>query len=321
MLIIRVPFRISLFGGGTDFSSFFNIYGGQVISFAINKYCYISFRDLPDITEHKIKISYSKIEQCNEINEIEHPLIRTSLNYFKRNNLEIHYDADLPANSGLGSSSSFAVGLAHGLKLMNNEDITKRFLAETAIKWEREILNETGGYQDQIAAAYGDFNNIIFSNNNFQVKRMNYNKTFLEELIGRIIICYVPRKKLGISLSHSGLKNKDNIRYLQEISDLTKIGLKKLDDEDINGIGETIRESWEIKKKFQNVTNPLINNLITKGLREGAIGAKLLGAGGGGFIMFLCSKDGKENLLKALKPYCSIPINISRKGSEVLFKN
>ena len=148
MIIIRVPFRISLFGGGTDFSSFFNSYGGQVVSFAINKYCYISFRNLPELTEHNIKISYSKIEQCNEINEIEHPLIRTSLNCFKRNKIEIHYDADLPANSGLGSSSSFAVGLAHGLTIMKKEKTTKRLLAETAIKWEREILKESGGYQD-----------------------------------------------------------------------------------------------------------------------------------------------------------------------------
>tara|TARA_B100000242_G_C43044362_1_gene487334 strand:+ start:301 stop:1266 length:966 start_codon:yes stop_codon:yes gene_type:complete len=321
MIIIRVPFRISLFGGGTDFPDFFNKYGGQVISFTIDKYCYVSFRNLPEFTEHNIKISYSKIEQCKEISEIEHPLIRTSLKFFKKEKIEIHYDADLPANSGLGSSSAFAVGLAHGLSIMNNKKTTKRSLANTAIDWERKILKENGGYQDQVASAYGDFNNIIFSKNDFQVKKMYFNNSFIDKLISRIVICYIPRKKLGINLSSSNTSEIKNIQYLHEISEITKIGIKKLISEDIDGVGEMIRKSWEIKKKFKNMTTEIINDLVSKGLKEGAIGAKLLGAGGGGFIMFFCSENGKENLVASLKPFCCIPINISRKGSEVLFQN
>lgn len=321
MLIIRVPFRISLFGGGTDFPKFFNKYGGQVVSFTIDKYCYVSFRNLPEFTEHNIKISYSKIEQCREVDEIEHPLIKTSLNFFKNEKIEIHYDADLPANSGLGSSSAFAVGLAHGLSIMNKQRTTKRFLANTAIQWERKILKENGGFQDQIASAYGDINNIIFSNNDFQVKKLDLDKSFLEKLISRILICYIPRTKLGISLSMSNTNDINHIKYLHEIAKLTKIGIKNLISEDIDGVGEIIRESWEIKKNFKNMSTNLINDLISKGLKEGAIGAKLLGAGGGGFVMFFCSENGKKNLIEALNPYCCIPINISEKGSEVLFQN
>ncbi len=323
MLIIRTPFRISLFGGGTDIPKFFCDHGGEVLGFAINKYCYVTIRDLPPFYGHKFRLSYSIIEQCKSLSEIKHPLLNVALKDFKTNNLEIHYDADLPGNSGIGSSSSFAVGLANGLFTKNKKYLSKEELSKKAIYWERYLLQEKGGYQDQIFASYGGFRNIIFNkDSSFNVNQFEINENIKEQFMKSLLLCYVPVKRLSSRYSvENHLTKKSIYKTLLSIKENVNLAKKLFKSGDIESIGELLNDTWNLKKSLPEVTNEILDNTHKKALQSGAIGGKLLGAGSGGFMLFICEEGATEYLQRALRPLVSVKIGIDHEGTNVIYND
>ena len=248
MLITRTPFRVSLFGGGTDIPSFFQKEEGKVLSFSINKYSYVTVRKLPPFFDHKIRIAYSQLEKCNTFDEIKHPLVRIALKDFAMSNLEIHYDADVPSKSGLGTSSAFAVGLANNLYSLNGESKSNYELAKKAIYWERYCLNEKGGYQDQIAASFGGLNKIsFFKDLSFHVKKIKLKKSDIEEINKRMLLCYIPNSRFSSNYSIENYMNeKETFQLLLFIKELVDESLKYTNPLDLSNIASLLNESWVI---------------------------------------------------------------------------
>lgn len=323
MIIVKTPFRVSLFGGGTDIPAFFRKEGGQVLGFAMKKYCYITIKKLPTFYDHIIRLSYSKIERCKRNSEISHPLMRAALEDFKIKNIEIHYDSDLPGQSGVGSSSSCAVGLAHGLLAYKGNKITKEIIAKKAIYWERDYLKEKGGYQDQLFASYGGFNQIIFNKNGkFNVKKFPITKELNRKLIQQSVLCYLPNKRFShLSSVENYLDQKKTIENLIKIKNNSKIAIDLFKSSDINSIGELLDESWNYKRELPYVSNQFIDHIYSKAIKNGAIGGKLLGAGKGGFMFFICKKNEKEKLVKSLCPLITLDIDIDQEGSKLIYSN
>lgn len=327
MIISKTPFRVSFFGGGTDFPEWFLENDGEVVSMSIDKYCYISARKLPPFFEHKHRIVYSKIENVLNVDEIQHPVVREVLKKFNFEGIEIHHDADLPARSGLGSSSAFTVGLINALTAKKGQIISKRKLACDAIDIERNVLKENVGLQDQIATSYGGFNHIQFGKNyenNFNVSPIPISNKILDELNSSMLLVFT-----GIS-RYSSIIQADNLStfnkkksYLTELASITKIGLKMFSDPNsnfINDLGLLLDESWELKKKLStSVTNELIDDLYTFARKNGAIGGKVLGAGGGGFILLITNKENINALKKALSEFVVVPFNVDNIGSEISY--
>jgi len=323
MLISRTPFRISLFGGGSDIPDYFLKEGGKVLSFTINKYCYVTARIPDDCIEHNIRVAYSKIETCTDANQIKHPLIRTAIKDFGFNSLELHYDSDLPSNSGLGTSSSFAVGMANCFFSIQNKFPSKKELADKAIFWERDLLKENGGYQDQIAASYGGLNQINFSKDKtYQVLPINLKKDQILALEERMLICYVPIKRFSKKHSVQNFLNEDEtykkISKIKEFVDKSFIALKK---NDLDEIGYLLNESWMYKKSLKNVTNETIEGIYQSAIKAGALGGKLLGAGGGGFMLFWCKNGDKSQIIKTLNMVKSVSFCIENKGSQLIYND
>jgi len=323
MLITRTPFRVSLFGGGTDIPSFFQKEEGKVLSFSINKYAYVTVRKLPPFFDHKIRIAYSKLEKCNTIDEIKHPLVRIALKDFEMSNLEIHYDADVPSKSGLGTSSAFAVGLANNLFSINGDSKSNYDLAKKAIYWERYCLKEKGGYQDQIASSFGGVNNINFYKDlSFNVKKIKLKKSELEELNSRMILCYIPTSRFSSDYSTENYMNeKETFQILLFLKELVDESQKYIYPLDIDNIANLLNESWKYKRKLKNVTLNIIDSVYEKAMKSGAIGGKLLGAGGGGFMFFITKENSRKSLIDELKPFIAFPICIENDGTKILYKN
>ena len=293
MIINKTPFRISFFGGGTDFPEFFNKHSSTVISSTINKFCYTSLKKQLIVDKSKFKFSYSMIDNVDNIEDIEHPVIRACLKYFDVNDpLEIHYDADLPGRSGIGSSSSFTVGLLHTLNKFYKRKVSKKQLAETAIHIEREILKENVGSQDQIICTYGGFaNTVFFKNGNFKIKQIKITSKNLLKLERNLFLVNTNQKRFASKIAKTQILHMEEKKYfyaqLNYITDQAKklLSLKKLD---IKKFSELLNKSWEVKKNLSpNITNSKIDRLINLLKINGAMGAKLLGAGGGGFILAL----------------------------------
>lgn len=323
MLLIKTPFRVSLFGGGTDVPGFFEKEGGQVLGFAIKKYSYVTVRQLPNFYDHNIRLSYSKIEKCKTTSEITHPLIRAALEDFKIDNIEIHYDSDLPGQSGVGSSSSFAVGLAHGLHAYKDNKITKQIIAEKAIYWERDYLKEKGGYQDQLLAAYGGLNHIKFNmDGKYNVEKFSISKESYSQLINQSILCYVPMQRLSYLSSVENYLNQDKtIENLRKIKNTVNLAIDLFKSSDVDSIGELLDVTWKYKRELPNVSNQFIDDIYSKAIKNGALGGKLMGAGKGGFMFFICKKDSKEKLAKALYPLITLDVDIDTQGSQLIYKD
>ncbi len=321
MRIVQTPFRVSLFGGGTDVRNFFNKEGGQVLGFSIDKYSYVTVRNLAPFYDHSIRLSYSKVERCNSTNEIVHPLIKAALENLQLNNIEIHHDSDLPGRSGVGSSSSFAVGLAHSLYAYKGYTITKKILADKAIFWERDYLKEKGGYQDQLLSAYGGFNHIKFNlDGTYEVKKFKINKDLYSKFREQSLMCYVPNQRLSyLNSVENHLDEKKTIDNLRKIKNTVDIAIKLFQSSDVNNIGNLLDQSWQYKRKIPNVSNKIIDEIYEKAINNGAIGGKLLGAGKGGFMFFICKEGSKANLVKALEPLITLDVNIENEGSKLIF--
>ena len=324
MIISKTPYRISFFGGGSDYPNWFNRYTGKVLSTTINKHIYISCRFLPNFFNHKYRIVWSKIENVKNVNQIEHLAVKNLLKYLKFNKgLEIHYDGDLPARSGMGSSSCFTVGLMKALEEIKERNISKKYLAQKSINFEQKIMNEIVGSQDQIAASYGGFNKITFKKNNFRLKKIKNNKS-IQKLENNLILIYtgIHRTAHKIAASYNKKLTTEKKIYINKIISLVDEGEKLINSGNIDGFGELLNNAWHLKKKLSNsITNKKIDQLYQLLIKNGALGGKLLGAGGGGFLLMYVEKKFRKKFLKKLPNLINIPFKFSSEGSKIIFKN
>ena len=323
MIITKTPFRISFFGGGTDLNAWFRNNGGAVISTTIDKFCYVTCRKLPKFFDYDHRFVYSKVEEVNKISEISHPAIKGILNYLNWNKgIELHYHGDLPARSGLGSSSSFTVGMLNCLAALEGKHMSKFELASTAIKIEQEILMENVGLQDQIAASYGGFNKIEFYNENaFKVTPIILSAERLNELQDNLLLFFtgISRFASEIEKSKIDILHTKNIE-LSKMHDMVNISIDILTNSNINLVdfGLLLNEGWMYKKSLSNlVSNNEIDSIYNTAMTAGAVGGKILGAGGGGFILFYVPKEKQLNVIKKLEKLTHIPFKFENYGSTV----
>ncbi len=327
MIISSTPFRISLFGGGTDYPQWFQNHGGAVIGMAIDKNCFLSVRELPPFFEHKSRIVYSQVELINEIEEIVHPSVRGILTEMNiKQGMEIHHMADLPARSGLGSSSAFTVGLIHALQSMNDSTVSKENLAKKAIYIEQEVLKEVVGSQDQVFAAFGGFNRIEFyKDGSFQVKPILLEENIKNALLNSFMLFFTGISRFASEIAGTQIENlKDSESERHQIREIVDVAgnLLKSKSFTISEIGRLLGNSWELKKNFgSNVSNKDIDEIYETGIRAGAYGGKLLGAGGGGFFLFIVDPRKREAVLNALRGLVHVDFSLNYTGSQIIFKN
>ena len=326
MIISKTPYRISFFGGGTDYPSWYKKNGGSVISASIDKYIYISCRTLPPFFRHKYRIVWSHIETVRKLNQIKHKVVKIMIKRYKiKNGLEIHYDGDLPARSGMGSSSVFVVGLMNLFNSVKNRKISKKKLAKDSIYFEQKILKEVVGSQDQIAATYGGLNKIIFkTNGNFVVKPIRIKHKIIEKLNKNLLLVYTGYKRTAHHIA-KGYVNKlqtSKKEYILKISDYAKQAEKALEKGKLDKFGKLLNDAWIEKKKLSlSITNSSIDKIYNKALKNGALGGKLLGAGGGGFFVFYVPRLKQKKFTKNFKNFITIPFKFSFDGSKILFNN
>ena len=327
MFISRTPYRLSLFGGGTDYPSYYLKYGGEVISTTINKYVFVSCRHLPNFFKGNIRVSYSKIEEVNDIKEIKHPSVRSVLKYLNiKKNVEIHYDGDLPGKSGLGSSSAFTVGLLNAAYLYKNKKEYKKKinLALKAIHVEQNLNKETVGSQDQTSVSIGGFNNIHFKKNGkIAYNTIHLKKNFKERLNKNLLLFSTGkfRRANEITKTYANKLFKKEI-FLEEIKKITSEAKKILlyNNKNINDLGRLMHESWKLKKSLSNrISNTFIDDLYNKAIEAGASGGKLLGAGGGGFLLFYVPGS-KKKIKKSLKNLVHVPFEFENEGTKIIYK-
>lgn len=324
MIITRTPFRISFFGGGTDYPAWYKEHGGAVLSTSIDKYCYVSCRKLPPFFEHKHRIVYSKIENVKAINEIEHPAVKAILGWANvSNGLELHHDGDLPARSGLGSSSSFTVGLIHALSALEGRLITKEELAKNALHVEQNLIGESVGSQDQIAAAYGGFNLIEFSKKgNFSVTPMVISQERLVELQSHLLLFFTGFSRIANEISKSKIQNfKSRESELRSINEMVIHGINILGNANtkIEEFGELLDLGWQHKRKLSDrVSTDAIDQIYSAALKSGATGGKILGAGGGGFMLLFAPPDRHSMITESLNHLVRVNFKFEDSGSKVV---
>ncbi len=326
MIISKTPFRISFFGGGTDFREYYDKYGGVVIGTTINKYCYITLRKLPNFFENKYRFVWNRIELPNKINKIIHPSIRASIRLFKINEgLEIVHASDLPSKSGIGSSSSFIVGLVNCLGRLKGKNYSKNQLADYAINLEQNIMKESVGSQDQIWAAHGGFNQIKFKKNKYFVSKVKISNTKKKLLSKNLILFFTGKSRFSGHVEKDKIKHiEKKINFYHEIKKFTIDAKKVFESRNLNtdDIGYMLNEYWHMKKKLSNkVTDYKINNIYQEAISIGALGGKVLGAGGGGFLMFYANEFVQKKLKQKFNKLTAVKIDFLNKGSEVIFNN
>jgi len=324
MIITSTPLRISFFGGGTDYPVWYRQYGGSVLSTTIDKCCYITCRRLPPFFEYHSRISYSKIENVERNDAIQHPSVRACLQFVGIDEgVEIHHVADLPARSGLGTSSAFTVGLLLGLYALKNQMRDKRALALEAIHVEQELLREAVGAQDQVSAAYGGFNRINFdTNGSIEVRRMLASPHRLAELEQHLALYFTGFSRFASEIAQEQLKmtphKKQELDSMLQLVDEAE-GIIASPDRSLHEFGRLLHESWKIKRTLtQKISNASIDEIYEAGLSAGALGGKLLGAGGGGFMLFFVPPERREALRTRLKKLLCIPFAFSNRGSHVV---
>jgi D-glycero-alpha-D-manno-heptose-7-phosphate kinase len=324
LIVSRTPYRISFFGGGTDYPAWYEKHGGGVLAATIDKYCYLTCRYLPPFFEHKIRVVYSKIENCHSIDEIGHPAIREVLRFMEFDRgVEIHHDGDLPARSGMGSSSAFTVGLLHALYALKGTMPGKRRLAMEGIHVEQNLLKETVGSQDQVSAAYGGFNHIrFFPNGEISVIPITIQPDRLKDLNANLMLLYTGIKRTASTIADSYVKNiDDSKRQLRIMRDLVDESLAILNsNNDLTAFGELLDEAWRAKKGLSAaVTNSDVDDLYQEAKAAGALGGKLLGAGGGGFMLLFVPPDRQQEVRERLSGSLIVPFKFEYSGSQIIF--
>lgn len=323
MIIVRTPFRISFFGGGTDYPAWYETHGGAVLATTVNKYCYLTCRYLPPFFEHRIRVVYSKMESCQTVDEIQHPSVREVLRYLNMDRgVEIHHDGDLPARSGIGSSSSFTVGLLHAIYALKGKLVDKGTLARESIYIERDVLKETVGSQDQILAAYGGLNHITFGPGDVTtVKPLTLSRARAEELNSHLMLFYSGIKRTASRIAETYVNGIDRKRpHLQRMLRFVDEGLGVLSGGDILDFGRLLHEAWLVKRDLSpEVTNPDVDELYSEARAAGALGGKLLGAGGGGFILFFAPPERQQEIKDRLHRLIYVPFQFDYHGSQIIF--
>lgn len=323
MVITKTPFRMSFFGGGTDMEHFFKEHGGAVLSTTFDKYCYVNVRHLPRFFEYSTELSYSRTERVTDIEDIEHPAIRNAMKMLDMHEIRLTYEADLPARSGLGTSSSFAVGMLNAFYALKGKFADKKRLADETIYLERVLCNEAGGWQDQIAASYGGLN------------RINFNKDGTYDVFP--IIIHPDRKKrlndnllmffTGFTRLSSEMQKKNEVGYAEHVEQL-KLMLGLVDDaekilvdenEDLDDFGRLLDKTWRLKRQTGGaITTDSIDGLYERGIKAGALGGKLLGAGGGGFLVFYVQPDKKAEVINTMRDLLYVPFQFEDGGTRVI---
>lgn len=323
MIITRTPFRMSFFGGGTDMPSFFNKYGGSVISTTFDKYCYINVRHLPPFMSYISELVYSKIERVNDIDDIAHPLIRECMRLHDIHEIRLTYEGDLPARTGLGTSSTFAVGMLNAFCALKGKYMSKRMLADEAIKVEREILQEQGGWQDQIAASYGGFNRIDFHEGNYTVRPIVMDPNRKNELDGNLMLFYTGVQRFSSDIqANTFSKIEDKTNQLKDMLQLVDEAENILTDKNksLQEFGLLLDNTWKLKRGTgSKISSSFIDDLYYRAINAGALGGKLLGAGGGGFLLFYVEKDKQENVRQALSELMEVPFHFENQGSTIVY--
>lgn len=323
MVITQTPFRMSFFGGGTDFPGFYKEHGGAVISTTFDKYCYVNVRHLPPFFEYSTELSYSKIERVKSIDEINHPSIRECMRYLDMRDIRLTYEADLPAKSGLGTSSSFAVGMLNAFYSLKGKYKSKRELADDAIYLERELCNEAGGVQDQIAVAFGGFNRIDFSADGYQVTPVVMSNERKEKLNDNLMMFFTGFSRFSSDIQTSTQAVlKDKTAQLLEMYSLVDTAQEILTDKskDLSDFGRLLDHTWKLKRGITTrISTNSLDEIYEKAMHAGALGGKLLGAGGGGFFVFYVEPEKKQAVMQALDKLLYIPFRFEDSGTRVIY--
>ncbi len=324
MIISRTPFRVSFFGGGTDYPKWFEENKGAVLATTIDKYCYITCRYLPPFFEHKSRIIYSIMEHVqSSIDEIKHPAVREILKYMKiHEGIEIHHDGDLPARAGLGSSSSFAVGLLNALYALKGIMPTKERLAKEAILIEQGKCQENVGCQDQMLASYGGFNFIEFGgSHHLHVRRVTLPSERMDFLQSHMMLFFTGFSRTASEIAAQQIKNiPKKKKELKAMYQMTLHAVDMINNDEITGLGKLLHESWKLKRSLSDkITTPHIDDMYDSAMRAGADGGKLLGAGGGGFLLLFAKPERQKKIREKLKNLLSIPFRFETLGSQIIF--
>lgn len=322
MIITKTPFRMSFFGGGSDIPEFFNKESGSVISTTFDKYVYVTVRHLPRFFDYSTELIYAKTEHIKDINDIEHPMVRNAMKMLDMHELHISYDADLPARSGLGTSSTFAVGLLNAFYCLKGRYKSKENLAYDAIHLERDLCNEAGGWQDQIATSFGGLNRIDFKDNSFSVKPIIIDSNRKKRLNECLMLFFTGFTRISSDIQ------KDNMVSMKEKRAQIKQMVSLVDDaqnilehheSDLDDFGRLLDKTWKLKKQTGNISKDIIDEYYDAGIHAGALGGKLLGAGGGGFLLFYVPKDKQNDVRNALCDLLEVPFEFENNGTRVVY--
>ena len=326
MIITQTPFRMSFFGGGTDMESFFTKYGGAVLSTTFDKYCYVNVRHLPRFFDYSTELSYSRTERVTDINAIEHPAIRNAMKMLDMHEIRLTYEADLPARSGLGTSSSFAVGMLNAFYALKGKYVDKKKLADEAIYLERVLCEEAGGWQDQIAAAFGGFNRIDFNTDGtYDVLPVIISPERKKTLNDNLMMFFTgfTRFSSDVQKANAGSKETQEVKEKRLLEMLALVDKAEhiLTDKhtDLDDFGRLLDHTWKLKRQTGSaVSTNSIDDLYEKGMQAGALGGKLLGAGGGGFLVFYVQPEYQEAVKEAMKDLMYIPFKFEDGGTRVI---
>lgn len=323
MVITQTPFRMSFFGGGTDFPGFYAEHGGAVLSTTFDKYCYVTVRHLPPFFDYKTHLTYSKEEKVNSVSEIAHPAIRNAMQWLTMRNIRLIYEADLPARSGLGTSSSFAVGMLSAFYALKGQYADKRKLADGAIYLERSLCNEAGGVQDQIAASFGGLNRINFNRDGYTVRPVILSTDRKNKLNERLMLFFTGFSRFSSDIQQSAEQSMRNkTRQLIELRDLVGEAEKILTDESVSldEFGRLLDYAWKLKRGISSgVSSNSIDAQYEKAIKAGALGGKLLGAGGGGFLLFYVPEEKRNAVREALAGLLFVPFKFENDGTRVIY--
>lgn len=323
MIITKTPFRMSFFGGGTDMESFFKENGGSVLSTTFDKYCYVNVRHLPRFFEYSTELSYSKTERVTNIDDIEHPAIRNAMKMLDMHEIRLTYEADLPARSGLGTSSSFAVGMLNAFYALKGKYASKKQLADEAIYLERVLCNEAGGWQDQIAASFGGFNRIDFNADGYTVHPVIVSPQRKQQLNNNLMMFFTGFTRFSSEIQKANkLDDESKTKQLKQMLTLVDEAESILTDQskDLDDFGRLLDVTWKLKRQTgKSVSTSNIDNLYDKGISAGALGGKLLGAGGGGFLVFYVTPEKQVAVKEAMEDLLYIPFKFEDRGTQVIY--
>lgn len=323
MIITKTPFRMSFFGGGTDMESFFREYGGAVLSTTFDKYCYVTVRHLPRFFDFSTHLTYSKMEFVKGVDEIEHPAIRNAMKMLDMHEIRLMYEADLPARSGLGTSSSFAVGMLNAFYALKGKYADKRKLADEAIYLERVLCEEIGGWQDQIAASFGGMNRIEFNRDGtYDVRPIIIHPDRKKQLNENLLMFFTGFTRFSSEMQKANaIGYAEKIKQLQEMYNLVNDAQRILEDKhsDLDEFGRLLDKTWQLKRQTGGaITTNSIDDLYEKGIAAGAYGGKLLGAGGGGFLLFYVCQEKRESVMEAMKDLLFVPFQFEDGGTRII---